>query len=76
MENFWIKLDLYRVKCPEYLVHDLIVTRLGLEFEQSGFGSFNVLWLRGIAPPQDIGPGPGASKRFTVSTNYDARIKR
>ena len=42
----------------------------------SDFGSYEVLWLRGVAPPQDIGPGPGGSKRFTVSTNYDARIKR
>ena len=42
----------------------------------TGFGSFNVLWLRGIAPPQDIGPGPGDSKRFTVSLNFDARIRR
>jgi hypothetical protein len=42
----------------------------------SGFGSFHVLWLRGVAPPQDIGPGPGGSKRFVVSTNYDARIIR
>jgi hypothetical protein len=40
------------------------------------FGSYDVLWLRGIAPPQDLGPGPGGSQRFTVSTNYDARIKR
>ena len=41
----------------------------------SDFGSYEVLWLRGIAPPQDIGPGPGGSKRFTVSTNYDARLR-
>jgi len=40
------------------------------------FGSFRVLWLRGVAPPQDIGPGPGGSKRFVVSVNFDARIIR
>lgn len=40
------------------------------------FGSFDVLWLRGVAPPQDVGPGPGDEKRFVVSTNYDARIKK
>ena len=42
----------------------------------TSFGSFNVLWLRGIAPPQDIGPGPGDGKRFVVSLNFDARIRR
>lgn len=42
----------------------------------TNFGSFEVLWLRGVAPPQDIGPGPGGGKRFVVSTNFDARIKR
>ncbi len=36
----------------------------------------SILWLRGVAPPQDVGPGPGDSERFTVSTNYDARILR
>jgi hypothetical protein len=40
------------------------------------FGSYEVLWLRGIAPPQDIGPGPGGSKRFVVSTNFEARIRK
>jgi len=40
------------------------------------FGSFEVLWLRGVAPPQDIGPGPGDGKRFVVSTNFDARIRK
>lgn len=40
------------------------------------FGSFDVLWLRGVAPPQDLGPGPGGADRFIVSTNYGARIKR
>lgn len=44
--------------------------------DYANFGSFQVLWLRGIAPPQDIGPGPGDGKRFVVSTNYDARIRR
>jgi len=39
-------------------------------------GDFSVLWLRGVAPPQDIGPGPADSKRFTVSTNYTARLLR
>lgn len=42
----------------------------------TNFGSYEVLWLRGVAPPQDIGPGPGGSKRFTVSVNFEARIKR
>jgi hypothetical protein len=42
----------------------------------TNFGSFEVLWLRGVAPPQDIGPGPGGGKRVIVSTNYDARIRR
>lgn len=49
------------------LLHETVATQLG---------SFEVLWLRGVAPPQDLGPGPGDSKRFTVSTNYEARIKR
>jgi hypothetical protein len=42
----------------------------------SGFGDYEVLWLRGIAPPQDLGPGPGEADRFTVSTNYVARLRR
>lgn len=37
---------------------------------------FSVLWVRGVAPPQDVGPGPGTSERFAVSTNYEARILR
>lgn len=37
---------------------------------------FELLWLRGIAPPQDIGDGPGSDERFIVSTNYTARILR
>jgi hypothetical protein len=44
--------------------------------DSSNFGSYDVLWLRGVAPPQDIGPGPGGGNRFVVSTNFDARIKR
>lgn len=36
----------------------------------------SILWLRGVAPPQDVGPGPGDSERFVVSTNYDARVLR
>ncbi len=51
------------------LLHETIANKVD-------FGSFDVLWLRGVAPPQDIGPGPGGGKRFVVSTNYDARIKR
>lgn len=37
---------------------------------------FSVLWLRGVTPPQDIGIGPGTGERFTVSTNYTARLLR
>lgn len=44
--------------------------------DKANFGDHDVLWLRGIAPPQDIGPGPGGADRFVVSTNYDAMIKR
>lgn len=36
----------------------------------------SVLWVRGVAPPQDVGPGPGTGERFAVSTNYEARILR
>jgi hypothetical protein len=37
---------------------------------------YSVLWVRGVAPPQDVGPGPGTGERFAVSTNYEARILR
>jgi len=39
-------------------------------------GGFSVLWLRGVAPPQDLGPGPSDSERFTVTANYTARLLR
>lgn len=39
-------------------------------------GGFRFLWLRGVAPPQDLGPGPADSKRFTVTANYTARLLR
>ncbi len=39
-------------------------------------GGFGVLWLRGTALPQDLGPGPADSERFTVAVNFTARLLR
>lgn len=39
-------------------------------------GGYSVLWLRGVAPPQDLGPGPADRERFTVSANFTARLLR
>jgi hypothetical protein len=39
-------------------------------------GGFGVLWLRGVAPPQDLGPGPADRERFTVTANFTARLLR
>lgn len=52
------------------LLHEIV------PLDSASFNGFDVLWLRGIAPPQDLGPGPGGADRFFVSTNYDARIKK
>lgn len=37
-------------------------------------GNHKVLWCRAIAPPADIGPGPGGGEDFLVSTNFSARL--
>lgn len=44
--------------------------------DASVISGYKVLWLRAVAPPQDVGPGPGPAKRFAVSTNYTARLVR
>jgi hypothetical protein len=35
---------------------------------------FNVLWMRALAPPQDLGAGPGDQERFLFTVNFDARL--
>jgi hypothetical protein len=46
------------------------------ERDAENIGGVNVLWLRGVAPPQDLGPGPAEGERFTVSVNFTARLLR
>jgi hypothetical protein len=49
------------------LLHETVATTIS---------GHRLLWLRGVAPPQDIGPSLGNSERFTVSTNFTARLVR